>query len=101
MRKPDPYTAWIQKQRSCISGQFSEWVNGEGRSIACHVERVSRGSGKGIKAKKSLVPMTHAEHALQHQKGETALRPREWFENKADEYFARWELEKSNPLSRG
>lgn len=91
MKKPDPFTAWIQRQPSCISGRFSEYVNGEGRCIACHVERVSRGSGKGIKSKKSLVPMDFKEHVLQHSKGETALRPKEWFENKADEYYAMWE----------
>jgi hypothetical protein len=30
------------------------------------------------------------EHDVQHQRGETALKPREWFEEKRIEYVHRW-----------
>jgi hypothetical protein len=40
------YRSWIQKQQSCVSGEFGEWVEGEGRCLAAHVRR-SGSSGTG------------------------------------------------------
>lgn len=103
MRSKDKeHRAWIQTQPSCISGKFSEYVNGEGRNPACHVRRSKR-SGTGYKALYACIPLTHEEHAIQHQKGELALLRRafprqlwtvetakEWFDNQVIKYFKMW-----------
>lgn len=90
------FQAWVRTQPSCISGSFSEWIDGQGRNEYCHVRRVSNGSGMGVKPPFSGVPMTHEEHAMQHQKGEAYLlaaygiitdNAADWFEQKADEYL--------------
>ena len=83
------YRQWVQKQRSCISGNFSEYVNGEGRNPACHVRRGGF-SGIAYKAPYSCVPMTHDEHARQHYKGESALRSKEWFDEQVIIYLRMW-----------
>lgn len=94
------FQAWVRRQPSCISGDFSEWVDGQGRNEFCHVRRVSNGSGMGIKPLFSGVPMTHAEHAMQHQYGEAYLLAAygiitddaaAWFEAQAAAYLNRWE----------
>lgn len=85
------YRAWIQQQPSCISGAFSEYVHGDGRSIAAHVRRAGQ-SGTGYKAEYSCVPLTDREHRLyEHQKGSSSLgKNKEWFDNKRLEYLERW-----------
>ena len=73
------FIEWTRRQPSAYSGEFSEWVNGEGRNPACHIRRANS-SGTGFKAAYHTIPLTHAEHLLTHQKGESALMPKEWFE---------------------
>ena len=63
---------------------------------------MSAGAGVGIKPEYMGVPLTHAEHALQHQQGEAELlqqfglghgdvmAAREWFDKKAVEYRTKW-----------
>jgi hypothetical protein len=63
------YREWIQRRPSCISGRFSEYVNGEGRCVAAHVRR-AKNSGTAFKAGFSCVPLTQEEHLTQHQRGE-------------------------------
>lgn len=87
----DAFRAWIQTLPSCISGRFSEYVNGEGRNLACHVRRAGR-SGTAYKALYSCVPMTNAEHQTQHQHGEAACLNRHhgtdgWPEDAAKAWF--------------
>lgn len=91
-KRPDQaFLDWVSFQPSCVSGQFSEYgEDGVGRSIACHVRRVNRGSGTGHKPLYSAVPLTKKEHDLTHQKSESALKPKEWFEEKADYYYQQW-----------
>lgn len=96
------YRDWISRQPSCISGEFSEYVNGEGRNPACHVRRAST-SGTAYKAKYSCVPMTTEEHNFQHAHGETACLVRyaklnlttpeakQWFDNQVVKYREMWE----------
>jgi hypothetical protein len=86
------YREWIQRQPSCVSGQFSEYVNGEGRCIAAHIRRAGK-SGIAFKAEFSCVPLTDAEHRLTHQHGEAALRPKEWFDAQVKLYLAKWQAE--------
>ena len=89
--KDKKFREWVSRQPSCISGGYSEWVNGEGRNIACHIRRVSRGAGTGIKPLFSCVPMTNEEHMNTHRFGEEYYHWPEWFDKKADEYLAMWE----------
>ena len=104
-RDDDRFRRWIQTLPSCISGEFSEYLeNGEGRNPACHVRRAST-SGTGYKAEYSCVPLTQAEHLVQHQKGEAAclnqfyggvgtytpFRAKEWFDEQVKKYREMWE----------
>lgn len=96
------FREWVQRQPSCISGRFSEYVHGEGRNPACHVRRASR-SGIAFKGDFCCVPMTQAEHLTQHQKGEagclaehlggqwTRETAAAWFDDQAKAYRERWE----------
>jgi hypothetical protein len=96
------FREWVQRQPSCISGQFSEYLeDGTGRCVAAHVRR-ARDSGTGFKAEFACVPMTHAEHLRQHQHGETAAMPyfsdsptdsqlaKEWFDAQRVRYLRTW-----------
>jgi hypothetical protein len=96
------FREWVQQQPSCISGAFSEWVNGEGRNPACPIRRAAT-SGVGFKAPYSGVPLTHEEHRDQHQYGEagclerhlggtwTPAQAREWFDVQAAKCRLAWE----------
>jgi len=92
------FQAWVRRQPSCISGRYSEWVNGEGRCEFAHVRRAAT-SGIGYKPQYSGVPLTREEHRLQHEKGEAYVLAAfgiitddaaAWFESKAEEYRIRW-----------
>jgi hypothetical protein len=98
------YRAWIQTQPSCISGEYSEYVHGDGRCIAAHVRRANR-SGTGFKALYACVPMTDAEHRVQHQAGELACLitfggkqfadftvddAKKWFDDQVRAHFKKW-----------
>lgn len=76
---------------SCYSGDYSEYLNGEGRCEYAHVRRAGM-SGTGYKPPYMGVPLTHAEHALQHQKGYGALHEGgiDWFEKQAVMYRTNW-----------
>ncbi len=94
MTEDEIYRAWIQLQPSCISGQFSEWVNGIGKCVAAHVRRVKWGGGIAHKPKFCYLPMTQREHLLQHQHGESYFGPPEWFEEKVLFYQEKYRMEK-------
>ena len=99
----EAYLAWVRTQPSCISGQYSEYVNGEGLNPACHVRRSST-FGTGFKALFSAIPMTHQEHHHQTVAGEAAClalflpdfavwdkqTAKEWFDDKVLEYRQKW-----------
>lgn len=92
------FLKWLSFQPSCLDGDFNQWDDGIGRNIPAHVRRVNRGSGMGLKPQFSAVPLTHEQHMIQHQCGEsevirrfsgidlTTAQAAEWFEQKADEY---------------
>ena len=99
----EAFRGWIQKQRSCLSGKFSEWLCdiGEWRNLACHVRRAGE-SGTGYKAPYACVPMLRVEHDYQHQHGELAViqkfnaalartvktewQAKSWFDKQVDNY---------------
>lgn len=82
------YREWLQKQPSVYSGEFSEYVNGEGRCIAAHVRR-SGEAGTAYKPQYSCIPLTNDEHTLQHQQGESALTGLDW-EKQKNKYLVEW-----------
>lgn len=69
----EAFREYIQRQRSCLSEKYSEWLGdiGERRNLACHVRRAGE-SGTGYKAPYACVPMMRIEHDYQHQHGELA-----------------------------
>lgn len=96
------YQNWVRNQPSCVSGK-QDWHNGRDGSIGkceyAHVRRVANGAGTGIKPEYSGVPLTHEEHALQHQQGEAALLQAygirfddaaAWFEKQAVQHRTAW-----------
>jgi hypothetical protein len=85
----EEFLAWVRLQPSCISGQFSEYLHGEGRCVAAHIRR-SATSGIGYKPPYCAVPLTDAEHKITHQKGETALRPKHWWSEQAVKHLQKW-----------
>lgn len=84
------YIQWLHRWPSCLSGAYSEWHDGHGFCEAAHVRHVNLGSGTGIKPEYCAVPLTRAEHALTHQKGDSVFAPSEWWEEQAAIYLCRW-----------
>lgn len=78
---------WIQRQPSAVSGNYSEWVDGEGRCIAAHVRR-SSDTGLNHKPPYSCIPLTDTEHREQHQHGESSLGAD--FEQLRNHYLIDW-----------
>lgn len=98
------FHAWIQRQPSCLSRKFSEYVNGEGRCISAHVRRASD-AGTAFKPEYHQVPLTDEEHQAQHAHGEgwvlgqagiinpsaiASTAAKDWFYEKAFHYRQRW-----------
>ena len=99
------FREWIETKRSCLSGEFSEFLNGEGRCIACHVRRAGA-AGTAYKPPYSVVPMTFAEHSVQSHGGEleaikqfniglarivtTVEDAKAWFDEQARKYRRAW-----------
>lgn len=92
----------MQKQRSVLTGDYSEYLeDGECRNPACHIRR-SAGSGTGYKEPYACIPLRHDQHQLQHQKGEAALlskylggewtaeAAKHWFDQRREETLRRW-----------
>ncbi len=66
------YREFIQTLPSCLSRQFSEYLeDGRRLCVAAHVRRAGQ-SGTAFKAPYSCVPLTQTEHLYQHQHGELA-----------------------------
>ncbi len=93
---------FVSYQPSVIDGTYHQELNGIGRNIPCHVRRINKGAGMGIKPPFSAVSLTNQQHNIQSNLGERnclfacgALRltedqAREWFERKADEMLSKW-----------
>lgn len=97
----EEFRAWVQRQPSAWSAEFSEYLdNGEGRCVAAHVSRIEYGRGHSHKPEYACIPLTDAEHKLQHAQGESAFSRyredgtvesgREWFERMRIKYVQEW-----------
>ena len=83
------YLDWVRTMPSCVTDSYGEWVDGIGRNEACHVRR-SHNSGTSIKPEYSAIPMTHDEHALQHQRGESVFGAPEWYDEQVVHHLVLW-----------
>lgn len=96
------YLDFVSRQPSCIDGAWNQ-IEPESRNIACHVRRLSKGAGFGIKPPFSAVPMTHNQHMIQSGNGGEVMvlevytgnrlpqiAAAEWFERQADKSLASW-----------
>lgn len=81
----EEYAAWVRRQDCCIK---SEPHGGD--VVAAHVERINTGSGKGIKSSYAVIPVCDSHHRLQHQKGESAVGGKEFYDAQRIRYVHRW-----------
>lgn len=84
------YQAWVRKQPSAHSKrQGTE----DDPIVYAHVRRVRDGAGSSIKPLYCGIPLLNSEHRLQHQKGESGLRPKEgkaWFDKQRVVFVTLW-----------
>jgi hypothetical protein len=92
LRLDKEFLQWIRRQKSCLSGSFEYWENGEGRCIAAHV-RTAKDAGTGFKPLFSAVPLLDSEHRNTHQHGDGFYHPKAWWVERAADYLARWQEE--------
>lgn len=91
------FEEWIRQQPSVIDGD-ADWdtEKGEFRNQCCHIKVVSEGSGTAEKPPYFAVPMTAAEHRLQHKHGYSVAanlpegEALEWFRKQAEHYRTEW-----------
>jgi len=91
LKLDEEFREFVKRQPSCISGRFSEFHDGGGFSIACHVRR-SATAGIGWKPLFSCVPLVDTEHKNTHQHDDGYYHPKEWWDEKASQYLERWLL---------
>lgn len=86
----DQYLDWIRQQPKSATGRLPGGESGP--IVPAHVRRVNLGAGKGIKPPYAAIPLTDAEHRLQHQKGESGVHEngKNWFDAKRVQYLTSW-----------
>jgi hypothetical protein len=77
---------WLKTQPSALSGKTP--------CDPCHY-RTAKNSGVGCKPLLSAIPLTRDEHRLQHQIGQYAFMPREWWEREVERHLRRWTASRS------
>jgi len=82
------YLDWLKTQKSALSGQFS-WDEGTPFCEPAHW-RTSRYSGVAQKPEFLAIPLTHEEHALQHQKGQSVIGTWDWWKYQCMKYLRLW-----------
>lgn len=106
-KRDEQFLDWLTYQPSCLDEGWNQWdvEKGEGRNIACHIRRISRGAGMGIKPLFSAVPLTDKQHRIQGTSERICLdvyKPEgapwtdeaaeKWFEDTADRHVKLWEM---------
>lgn len=84
------YQEYVRRWPSCVSGAYAYWKDGVGYSEYSHHRTVEGGAGVARKPEYSGRPLTSAEHALTHQKGESVFAPKEWWDEQSAIYLCRW-----------
>lgn len=88
------YLEWVRSQKSAYSGrQDFDAPEGIHYCVAAHVRHVEYGSGTGIKPTYSAIPLTDDEHKLAHQKGDSELGDRDWWDKMRIKYVSQWAYE--------
>ena len=88
------YLEWLKGKKSAFSGERDiDKDTGEMFCVPAHVRHVEHGSGTGIKPPYSAIPLTNAEHQLSHQKGDSAIAPRDWWDKMRVKYVSQWAYE--------
>lgn len=86
----EQYQAWVRKQPSAHSSRRGTEDN---QIVYAHVRRVRDGAGSSIKPLYCGIPLLNSEHQLQHQQGESGLRPGEgkaWFDRQRVVFVTMW-----------
>lgn len=95
------FESWVRLQPSVLDGA-QDWdeAKGRGQCVVAHVRRVAKGSGTAQRPPFFAVPLTHEQHAVQHQAGEFRAfkwwRPDDdaeagvWFERQAEQMQRAW-----------
>lgn len=93
------YQAWCRKQPSAYDGA-ADWHPERGESVCeyAHVRRAGN-AGTGCKPEFSGIPLTHLQHQLQHQHGESHFAPFD-FEKAAAEHLKKWICEQIRAVFR-
>ena len=82
------YLDWLKAQRSALSGHFS-WDGGTPSCDPAHW-RTAKHAGTGQKPEWLAIPLTHAEHILQHRQGQSVIGTRDWWETECVLHLERW-----------
>ena len=86
----DQYLEWLRAQPSALNGDFDyDSDTGEGRCVPAHVRR-SGEAGTAYKPPYSAIPLTNAQHQLQHQKGESEIGGPDWWGRMRIKYVSDW-----------
>lgn len=81
------FLEWLRQQPCAKTGNLGYESD---PVIVAHVRRIASGAGTGIKPIYSAIPLLNSLHLLQHQKGESAVAPQEWWELQAKRYRHLW-----------
>ncbi|MCP4470163.1 MAG: hypothetical protein GY815_05670 [Gammaproteobacteria bacterium] len=88
------FLEWLKHQKSALSGKRDYYEDTfEGCCVPAHVRHLEHGGGTGIKPEYSAIPLTNEEHQLAHQKGDSALGEREWWDKMRIKYVSQWAYE--------
>lgn len=87
----EEFLEWVKQHPCCAASAISQC---EGDVVAAHVRRVANGAGTGIKPEYSAVPLCNLHHSLQHQKGESALGGKDWFDAQRVRFVQKWAAHK-------
>jgi hypothetical protein len=89
------YLEWLKTRISALDGdQDFGYEDGEGRCVPAHYRRVEHGSGTGIKPEYCAIPLTNAQHQLQHAQGHDAIGSDEWWAENRINYLTTWAWER-------
>ncbi|WP_020409838.1 hypothetical protein [Hahella ganghwensis] len=83
----EKFLQWLRLQKCAYTGRDG---TEDDPVEAAHVRRVANGAGTGIKPQYSAIPLLHSVHVRQHQEGESAIAPREWWDEQRVKHLHGW-----------
>lgn len=88
----DSYQAWCRSQPCARCRRDGNDAN---PIVFAHARRIADGAGTAIKPKYSGIPLHDSEHKEQHQRGESAIGGKEWFDKARIEHVQAWAWEET------